>query len=454
MYNGDRLAPVPLAGEHPVTQLEVHLAAANSLFFQIFLNLFLCVVHGEAVQNTGIYHNAGGAVGVGFLLHVAALDHLHNGEAELFGEFPVPGVVAGHRHNGAGTVAGEHIVGNVNGDFLPVYRVDRGHALQPDACFLFGHLGALKVGFAGGGLLISLDLLLIFQQPLPFFQQGMLWGNHHVGNAVEGVGPGGVHGELVAGGGGKVHLCAGGTANPVFLLGLHPLRVVHQIQVVDEAVGILGDFQHPLGLHLVHHRAAAALAHAVHHFLVGQHAFAGGTPVHGHLFLVGQTMLEQLQEDPLGPLVIVRVCGIDFPGPVEGDAQGLDLLLEAGNVLLRHLSRMHMVFDGVIFGGQAEGVPPDGVQHVPPFQAALAGHNVKGGVRARVPHVKALAGGVGKLYQGEEFRLVRLVGGMEHPGFFPAILPLFFHQSVVVLFTLHALSLLLCYFSKFKPDIG
>ena len=36
------------------------------------------------------------------------------------------------------------------------------------------------------------------------------------------------------------------------------------------------------------HRAAAALADALYDLLVGQHALAGGTPVHGHGGLVSQ----------------------------------------------------------------------------------------------------------------------------------------------------------------------
>ena len=40
------------------------------------------------------------------------------------------------------------------------------------------------------------------------------------------------------------------------------------------------------------HRAAAALAHAVDHLFVGQHAFAGSTPVDGHGGFIGQTLFK------------------------------------------------------------------------------------------------------------------------------------------------------------------
>ena len=49
------------------------------------------------------------------LLHVAALDHLDDGQAELLGKLPVALVVAGHAHDDAGAVAHEDIVGDEDG---------------------------------------------------------------------------------------------------------------------------------------------------------------------------------------------------------------------------------------------------------------------------------------------------------------------------------------------------
>ena len=123
----------------------------------------------------------------------------------------------------------------------------------------------------------------------------------------EGVAAGGVNRQFVAVGGGEIHLSTFGTADPVLLLDLHTLDEVQIIQIVDEAVGILGDGQHPLTLLLADDLAAAALAHAVHDFLIGQNDLAAGAPVDGHGCLVGQTLLEHLQEDPLGPLVVGAV---------------------------------------------------------------------------------------------------------------------------------------------------
>ena len=52
--------------------------------------------------------------------------------------------------------------------------------------------------------------------------------------------------------------------------------------------------------------------------LVGQHALAGGAPVDGHGGFIGQTVLVELQKNPLSPLVVLRVGGVDHPVPVKG----------------------------------------------------------------------------------------------------------------------------------------
>ena len=50
---------------------------------------------------------------------------------------------------------------------------------------------------------------------------------------------------------------------------------------------------------------------------------------------VSQTVLVQLQEDPLGPLVVLGVGGVDLAIPVKGEAQRLELAAEMVHVLLR-----------------------------------------------------------------------------------------------------------------------
>ena len=192
----------------------------------------------------------------------------------------------------------------------------------------------------------------------------MLGADDHVGRAEQGVRTGGVNGQRVALGGLEIDLSAGGTADPVALLNLNALDVIHIIQIVDQALCVLSDGEHPLALGLVNDLAAAALTNAVDNLLVRQNALAGGAPVYAHFLLVGQTLLEQLQENPLSPLVVARVGGIDLTRPVERQTKALELALEACDVLLGNLCRMNMVLDGKVLSRQTECVPAHRMDHV------------------------------------------------------------------------------------------
>ena len=206
--------------------------------------------------------------------------------------------------------------------------------LDLDTGLFLVELGALEIGLAGGLLLVGSDGLGVLDEAgvHPLFDVGVLRADDHIGAAEQRVGAGGVDGQRIAGGGGEVDLGTMAAADPVALLGLDALDVVHVVQVIDQTIGIGRDLEHPLALDLLDHGAAAALADAVDHFLVGQHDLAAGAVVDGGLLLVGKAFLVELQEDPLGPLVVFGVGGIDLPVPVKGQAQGLQLALEPGNV--------------------------------------------------------------------------------------------------------------------------
>ena len=260
----------------------------------------------------------------------------------------------------------------------------------------------------------------------------MLRADDHVGGPEQGVRPGGVHGELFAGGQGEVHLRPLAAADPVALLGLHLVDEVHLVQPVQQLLGVVGDAQHPLALHPAHHFAAAALAYAPYHFLVGQAALAAGTPVDGHFLLIGQAVLEQLEEDELGPLVVAGVGGVDLPGIVEGKAQPLELLPEVVHVLLGDHCGLYAGLDGVVLRGQAEGVVPDGEQHVVSFHPPLAGDDIHGRVATGMPHVQPHARRIGELDQRIKLGLVVAGLGVEGAFLLPIGLPFLFDGFRIV----------------------
>ncbi len=143
-------------------------------------------------------------------------------------------------------------------------------------------------------------------------------------------------------------------------------------------------------------------------------------------------MLEKLQENPLGPFVILRVRGVDLAGPVKGYAEGFELLLEAGHIFLCDDGGMHVIFDREVFGRQAERIPADGIQDVVALHAALARDDVERRVGARMADVQPLPGGVGKFDQRIVLRLVRMVGSVENARFLPFFLPAFLNRFMFV----------------------
>ena len=135
----------------------------------------------------------------------------------------------------------------------------------------------------------------------------MLRRHDHEGDAEEGVRAGGVDFQrLVHAVQREVHESAGGAPDPGDLLLLDALGIVHGLKPFQQLVGILGDAQVPHVLGQLHHVAVAHVALAALAVLVGEDHLAVGAVVDQRLGAEHQAVLEQLQEDPLGPLVVVR----------------------------------------------------------------------------------------------------------------------------------------------------
>ena len=56
-------------------------------------------------------------------------------------------------------------------------------------------------------------------------------------------------------------------------------------------------------------RCVAPLTAAVDHLLVGEHRLVLGTPVHRRALLVREARFEELEKEPLGPLVVRGIGG-------------------------------------------------------------------------------------------------------------------------------------------------
>ncbi len=158
--------------------------------------------------------------------------------------------------------------------------------------------------------------------------------------------------------------------------------------VVQQPVGVVGDLEVPLGqLALGDHRAAP-LAHSGHDLLVGQHGLVLRAPVHVAGLAVGQAALEEPQEQPLGPAVVLRIGGVQPPRPVQAQSVALERVGLGLDVRVRPLGRMGIALDRRVLRRQTEGVPADRVQDVVALQPPVAGDHIAHHERFGVAHVQ------------------------------------------------------------------
>jgi len=150
-------------------------------------------------------------------------------------------------------------------------------------------------------------------------------------------------------------------------------------------------------------------AAAVCGLFVGQHGLVDRVPVDDLGLAVGDALFEHLQEQPLVPLVILRIAGAHFARPVDCQTHRLHLFLHVGDVVVGPLGGRDLGLDGRVFRRHAERVPAHGHQDVVAAHAQLASHHVVDRVVAHVAHVQ-LAAGIGQHGAGVELGLFRAVG--------------------------------------------
>ncbi len=400
MHQGNGFSPVPLAAEEPVAELVVNGFFPQAARLEPFRDdrLEPPGVHSVVfarVDDDPVRGAAAGGLAVEGTRRPGVGDDLDDGEAERFREFPVPLVVGGNGHDRPRTVRDEHVVGNPYRDARAVYRVDRVSARE-DTGLLLREVGPFEVALAGGGVDIGLHFLL----PVgggDALHQGMLRGEDHVSGAEQGIGPGGVDLQrFIQAFYAEMDACSLAPPDPVALHELDGLRPVEFFQVLQKPVRVGGDPEHPLPDALARHLRVAAIALAVLHFLVRQSGLAGGTPIDGHVRLVGEPALEQLEENPLGPAEIVGRARGKFAVPVVGESERLDLGTEAFNVRHRGDRRMGARLYGVVLGREAEGVETHGMEHVVPAHAQEAAVDVRGRIALGMSDVEAGPGWIGE----------------------------------------------------------
>ena len=117
--------------------------------------------------------------------------------------------------------------------------------------------------------------------------------------------------------------------------------------------------------------------------------------------------VEDLQEDPLGPPVVVVVGGGDGAAGVVAQSEGPQLAPHVRDVGLGGGAGMGAGLACVLLSRQAEGVVAQGVQHVVAGHPAEPGEHVGGDVAERMSDVEPRARGVGEHVHHEELGAVR-----------------------------------------------
>src|SRR6478736_10027328 len=229
----------------------------------------------------------------------------------------------------------------------------------------------------------------------------------------------------------EIDLCTLASANPVALEQFDSLGPIQFVESVKQSLRKSSDTQHPLPHRPSYNRETADLAFAIYNFFVGQDCAEFGTPVDwdicdvseanavwigsaiggnrlGPICLRIEPGVVDLQENPLRPFVVTRVSRVNFPLPIIGKTDPLQLALELRHVFTGGDRRMLTGFDRVLLRGQTKRVPAHRVQDVEAAQAFIASNDVSCRVAFRMTNVQPGPARVRKHIEHVEFRLRRI----------------------------------------------
>ena len=184
-------------------------------------------------------------------------------------------------HDCAGTILGQHIVCNPNLHFFSVEGIYA--AKSSEYTFLLRCLGsALHLGLIARFFTKYFDIRRLRIIVTDFLDKRMLRRQSKERDTESRIRARGVNWDFFADSRkvkGKLQTLA--APDPVILHRFDAIRPpLQKLEVLQKLIGVISNFQEPLGKALLMHLGVAAPAFAVHDLFVGQHRTTGVAPVH------------------------------------------------------------------------------------------------------------------------------------------------------------------------------
>ena len=291
------------------------------------------------------------------------LDDPYYRKFKLFRKIKIPLVVAGDGHDSTGAVLHEHVVRHPNGNVLARGWIASVRPGEHSCLLLVPHLAADDIHRRrSAAVFLYIVPLLGCRKRL---DHRVFGGEHHPRRSENGVGSRCENSNRFALRGLKLQIRPFGAPYPVGLHRARRIGPVERLEIFEESRRVLGDREEPLlEKPLVHIGLRMPLAKTIDHLLVGQHGLALRTPVHGSRLPHGQPGLEQLEENPLGPLVVRWIDSREFVFPIDHQPHALQLLAKPFDIPRNELPRVRVHLEGVVLRVDAERVEAEWLEHV------------------------------------------------------------------------------------------
>ena len=149
MNNWNRLTPVSLTREYPVTELIINLCITNSLFCKEFNHLFLSFFNFKSIneiridKHTCCYICKCCLININFFTILGY--NLNNRQIKLLGKLPVSFIMCRNSHDSTCTIAHKYIVRYPDWNFLAINRINCLKSVNLYTCLILRKLCSLEI---------------------------------------------------------------------------------------------------------------------------------------------------------------------------------------------------------------------------------------------------------------------------------------------------------------------